>query len=176
MLARKPLRASSGCCAPSPLILTAHFTLFRSLEKALLVCVLALQLRKAEASGCCARSRTTFDRSAFSPARPRLRPGALAQSWLPFSLGKALALGASDNRPVIRSGFQGRRLAIKPQAFALKPPLGSLDIMGCIMSPCLLAKTLIALFFGPAGSLPICPQGLPEEQLKEKAYKPRLFL
>ena len=175
MLARKPLRASSGCCAPSPLILTAHFTLFRSLEKARLVCVLALQLRKAEASGCCGRSRTCLCRSLrslYCPRPPRLRPGSCVQSSLPFIWGKALAFSASDKGPLIKSGLKGTRLAIKKirKPCALQTPLGSLDITN-IMSPCLLSAMFDALCIGPAGShaslwlaCPSAPRGSPEER------------
>jgi hypothetical protein len=87
---------------------------------------------------------------------------------LPFSGGKALASALLIKAPFYQKRFEGHRACNKiRKPCALQTALGSLDIMGCIMSPCLLAKTLIALFFGPAGSLPVCPQGLPKKkQLK----------
>jgi len=52
--------------------------------------------------------------------------------------------------------------------------------MGCIMSPCLLAEALIALFFGPAGSPPSAPRGSPRaieiKNLELPVLKPFLLI
>jgi hypothetical protein len=179
VLARKPLRASSGCCAPSPLILTAHSIPrnagFRSLERRGSSPSSPFSHAKRVTSGCCGRSRTCLCRSLrslYCPRPPRLRPGSCVQSSLPFIWGKALAFSASDNGAIIRSGLKGTRLAIKKirKPCALQTPLGSLDITN-IMSPCLLSAMFDALCIGPAGShaslwlaCPSAPRGSPEER------------
>jgi len=124
-------------------------------------------------------SRDCLDRSLRSlyfPLPTRAPDRALSSIPVPFLWGKALAFSASDNRPVIKSGLKVTGLAKNRKPCALQTPLGSLDIMGCIMSPCLLAKTFIALFFGPAGIPPIRPPGDSPKKPQEKAIERKILI
>jgi hypothetical protein len=76
-------------------------------------------------------------------------------------LGKALALGASDNRPVIKSGLKVTGLAIKRKPCALQTPLGSLDITPFVMSPCLLAEMFSLFLSARPEACPSAPRGSP---------------
>jgi hypothetical protein len=150
--------------------------------------VLALQPRKAGSSACCAPSPAYPGRSLRSlyfPLPTRAPAGLPAPCSFSFLWGKALAFSASDKGPLIKSGLKGTRLAIKKirKPCALQTPFGSLDIMAFIMSPCLLAKTLIALFFRPGrkptpayGRLPIRPPGDSPEKPQEKAIERKTLI
>ena len=111
VLALQPRKAgASACCAPSPAYLdrSLHFVSFAL--KAWIVSVLALQPRQSPGFPVAAAGAGLV---LYFPLPARAPDRALSSILFALFLGQGARLGASDNRPVIKSGLKVTRLAIK---------------------------------------------------------------